>query len=142
MMPGTLARIASICEASRSIVSFRSTPRLEQHAHRLRLDTGDENAHAVALHLLHRGAKRLHASGIHRQHLTHAENDRAGPAATGVQSGFQLVGGGKEKRAVKTMEHHALGHEQTARAIKQLRVIFLGASQWRPERGAVELLPR
>jgi hypothetical protein len=28
-------------------------------------------------------------------------------------------------------------HELTARAIKQLRLIFLGASQWRPERGAV-----
>jgi len=29
-------------------------------------------------------------------------------------------------------------HELTARAIKQLRLIFLGASQWRPDRGAVE----
>lgn len=28
-------------------------------------------------------------------------------------------------------------HEITARAIKQLRLIFLGAAQWRPERGAV-----
>ncbi|MBY0277641.1 HTH-type transcriptional repressor FabR [Candidatus Binatia bacterium] len=28
-------------------------------------------------------------------------------------------------------------HEITARAVKQLRLIFLGASQWRPERGAV-----
>ena len=28
-------------------------------------------------------------------------------------------------------------HELTARAIKQLRVIFLGASQWRADRGAV-----
>jgi AcrR family transcriptional regulator len=28
-------------------------------------------------------------------------------------------------------------HELTARAIKQLRLIFLGASQWRPDRGAV-----
>lgn len=32
-------------------------------------------------------------------------------------------------------------HELTARAIKQLRLIFLGASQWRPERGAVAPLP-
>ncbi len=31
-------------------------------------------------------------------------------------------------------------HELTARAIKQLRLIFLGAAQWRPERGAVEPL--
>ena len=29
-------------------------------------------------------------------------------------------------------------HELTARVIKQLRLIFLGASQWRPDRGAVE----
>jgi len=28
-------------------------------------------------------------------------------------------------------------HELTARAVKQLRLIFLGAGQWRPERGAV-----
>lgn len=28
-------------------------------------------------------------------------------------------------------------HEIIARAVKQLRLIFLGASQWRPERGAV-----
>lgn len=32
-------------------------------------------------------------------------------------------------------------HELTARAIKQVRLIFLGASQWRPERGAVAPLP-
>ena len=28
-------------------------------------------------------------------------------------------------------------HEITARAIKQLRLVFLGAAQWRPDRGAV-----
>jgi len=33
-------------------------------------------------------------------------------------------------------------HELTARAIKQLRLIFLGALQWRPERGAVAPPPR
>ena len=32
-------------------------------------------------------------------------------------------------------------HEITARAIKQLRLIFLGAAQWRPERGAVQPPP-
>jgi TetR/AcrR family transcriptional regulator, fatty acid biosynthesis regulator len=32
-------------------------------------------------------------------------------------------------------------HEITARAIKQLRLIFLGAAQWRPERGAVQPAP-
>jgi AcrR family transcriptional regulator len=31
-------------------------------------------------------------------------------------------------------------HELIARAIKQLRLIFLGASHWRPDRGAVEPL--
>jgi hypothetical protein len=33
-------------------------------------------------------------------------------------------------------------HELTACAIKQLRLILLGAGQWQPERGAVAPLPR